>query len=79
MKNIGMNARIRAIGAWNPTAVITKPRVATSEYTGAVEASPITVDPNRPSWPCASPFPADDLGSATWLDDIGLPPGWVPG
>ena len=31
MRNIGMNARMIAIGAWAPTAATTKPSVAASE------------------------------------------------
>ncbi len=31
MKNIGMNARMNAIGVWKPTTATTNPSVATSE------------------------------------------------
>src|SRR6478735_12096907 len=58
MNSIGMKAMTNAIGACAPTARTTKPRVATSEYTGAVEASPMTVEPHSPSVPAASPFPS---------------------
>lgn len=57
MNSNGMNATMKAMGACAPTAITTNPSVATSEYTGAVEASPITTDPPRPRVPVASPLP----------------------
>src|SRR6187399_874340 len=58
MNSIGMNARMKTTGACAPTARTTKPSVATSEQTGAVEASPMTVEPHNPRVPAASPLPS---------------------
>ena len=63
MNSIGMKAMMKAMGAEAPTARTTKPRVATSEYTGAVEARPMTVDPQRPRVPAARPLPAVRSGA----------------
>ncbi len=58
MNSMGTKAITNAMGACAPTASTTQPSVATREYTGAVEASPITVEPNSPSVPVASPLPS---------------------
>jgi hypothetical protein len=57
MKYIGMKASSRIAGAFRPAAAdTTKPRLAASEYAGAVEAMPTTTLPSRPSAPDFRPL-----------------------
>ncbi|GAA1080127.1 hypothetical protein GCM10009648_16980 [Tsukamurella spumae] len=69
MNSMGMKASTKAMGACAPTAMTTSPRVAAREKSGAVEATPITVEPRSPSFPGASPLgatvPGAGVGSAT--------------
>src|ERR1700694_2801917 len=53
-----MNATSSTAGAWTPTPLTaaTNPRVAASEYAGAVEATPITTLETYPMAPFFSPL-----------------------
>ena len=57
---MGMQAAMNATGACSPTSRITQPRVAASEYSGAVEARLMTVEPTIPSALVLRPLP-------TWM------------
>ena len=70
MKSIGTNARTKIIGACAPTAMTMNPSVATSEYTGAVDANPTTVAPHKPSVPAANPLPS---GAVKVIGAVAIP------
>ena len=56
MKYMGTNASSMIEGAFTPTAMTTKPRVAARLYAGAVEAIPMTIEDTRPTVPRFKPL-----------------------
>src|SRR5690349_6097968 len=72
ISSIGTNAITKAMGACSPTASTTNPSVAASEYTGAVDARPMTVDPKSPSVPVARPLPSFDAGAGAGAGVVGV-------
>ena len=77
MKYIGMNASSMIAGAFRPAPVATtRPRLAASEYAGAVEAIPTTTLLSKPSAPGLRPLLSTvpgDSGSAERVICLVLP------
>ena len=69
MSSIGMKASSMIDGAFSPTipspfaVATTKPRLAASEYAGAVEAIPITTLETKPRAPVLRPFSSATSGN----------------
>src|SRR5271165_664686 len=74
-----MNATTATRGAFRPTAMTTKVRVAARLYAGAVEATPITMLETRPSAPLFRPLSCDcSVGCADAVVAMPHPPGFDP-
>src|ERR1035438_3812200 len=74
-----MNATTATSGAFRPTAMTTKVRVAARLYAGAVEATPITTLETRPSAPPFRPLSSYcSMGCADAVVAMPHPPGFDP-